>query len=287
MNDHFDGHYSFKKELNTQRKLKDYFKTNPHVWAEEKLISLCANVLFLVEEKDGNTVYHPRFNLIKTDSYKCLPDNEKEALYGIYIDYFYKRQDEMWYKSGMEKLPEILNSTNMLICAEDLGLVPNCVPQVMDRLGITALKIQRMPSENISYSDPKNTSYLNVVTTSSHDSSTLRQWWKEDRTLTQNYFAEQLQQMGTAPAEMEPGIAELIIKQHLYNDAMLAIFPIQDFLATDFELRNTNLDEERINIPANFPHYWKYRMHISLDTLNNSEKFNDKIATWIINSNRN
>ena len=287
MNNHFNGMYSFKNEYDNQRKLADYFKENPKGWMENQLISLCADVLFLVEEtNEGGKVYHPRFNINKTKSYQYLPDWEKKAVYDLYVDYFFKRQDGLWYEKAMEKLPVILNATDMLICGEDLGLVPDSVPQVMDRLGITALKVQRMPSDNIPWYNPKNAGYMNVVTASSHDSSTLRQWWHEDRNLTQQYFNKQLGQSGTAPWNLEPQLAEIIMKQHLYNDAMLAIFPIQEFLATDHNLTNPHMDEERINNPAVFPHYWRYRMHLKIEELVTKENFNQKIGGWIKDANR-
>ncbi|MEC5157769.1 4-alpha-glucanotransferase [Chryseobacterium sp. MP_3.2] len=287
MHNHFDGTYTLKEEFDTQRKLTDYFKTNPHDWAEEKLISLCANVLFLPETLDnGEIVYHPRFNIQKTSSYQNLSDWEKIAVNELYVDYFFKRQDGMWAEKAMEKLPVILNATDMLICGEDLGLVPDCVPDIMDQLAITALKVQRMPSDNIPWYNPKSAGYMNVVTASSHDSSTLRQWWHEDRNLTQEYFNKQLGQSGTAPWNLEPELAEIIMKQHLYNNSMLAIFPIQEFLATDRELSNPNMDEERINNPAVFPHFWRYRMHLNVENLLNKEGFNQKIAHWVTDSNR-
>ncbi|MDQ1102614.1 4-alpha-glucanotransferase [Chryseobacterium sp. SORGH_AS 1048] len=186
----------------------------------------------------------------------------------------------------MEKLPVILNSTKMLICGEDLGLVPECVPAVMDELAIVALKVQRMPSENIPFYNPKNAGYLNVVTASSHDSSTLRQWWKENPDLTQQYFNQQLMQYGQAPDELSPELAEMIMKQHLYTDAMLAVFPIQEFLATDPELVNPDMDQERINNPAVFPHYWRYRMHLNIEELKKRSSFNQKIASWVKDSGR-
>ncbi|WP_373708384.1 4-alpha-glucanotransferase, partial [Kaistella sp.] len=287
MNNHFDGTYTFKEEFDNQRKLTDYFKANPQGWAEDRLISLAANVLFLKEDVAGeDAVYHPRFNIEKTNSYQYLNDDEKRKLSDLYVDYFFKRQDGLWYQQAMEKLPVILNATDMLICGEDLGLVPESVPQVMDRLGITALKVQRMPSDNIPWYDPKHAGYMNVVTASSHDSSTLRQWWHEDRGLSYQYFQKQLGQYGTAPWDLEPQLAEMIMKQHLYNEAMLAIFPIQEFLATDKELTNPNMDEERINNPAVFPHYWRYRMHLNVGELLNHDDFNQKIAHWVSDSNR-
>ncbi len=283
---HHNGVYAFKPEYDTQRKLSNYFKKESWDWADEKLISLAGNVLFLTEETDNGTVYHPRFNIAKTSSYQYLPDWEKAKLSDVYNDYFFKRQDGLWYQKAMEKLPALLNSTTMLICGEDLGLVPDSVPVVMDKLAITALKVQRMPSDNIPWYDPKNASYLNVVTASSHDSSTLRQWWHEDRNLTQKYFNNQLGQYGTAPWDLTPDLSEMIMKQHLFTEAMLAIFPIQEFLATDQDLMNPDMDEERINNPAVFPHYWRYRMHLKLEDLKEQTQFNEKIAGWIEDSGR-
>ena len=281
MNNNEDGTYSFKEEFDTQRKLTDFFKKKPHGTLEEKLISLCANVLFLTEDRNGEMVYHPRFNVYNTESYKYLPEWEQKSIYDLYHDYFFRIQDHLWYEKAMEKLPVILNATKMLICGEDLGMVPACVPIVMDELAIIALKVQRMPSENIPFYDPRNAGYMNVVTASSHDSSTLRQWWKEDPALTQRYFNQQLVQYGKAPEELNPHLAEIIMKQHLYNEAMLAIFPIQEFLATDAQLTNRKMDNERINNPAVFPHYWRYRMHIKLEDLKEQDTFNEKIASWI------
>ncbi|MEA1849765.1 MULTISPECIES: 4-alpha-glucanotransferase [unclassified Chryseobacterium] len=286
IDNNYDGTYSFKEEFNTQRKLSDFFRKNPRGPIESQLISLCANVLFLIEERNGQIVYHPRFNVYNTESYKYLSDWEKKAIYDLYHDYFFKRQDHLWYEKAMEKLPVILNATKMLICGEDLGLVPDCVPVVMDELAIVALKVQRMPSDNIPFYNPKNAGYLNVVTASSHDSSTLRQWWKENPSLTQQYFNLQLIQYGQAPENLDPYLAEIIMKQHLYNDAMLAIFPIQEFLATDQRLANIEMDNERINNPAVFPHYWRYRMHLKLEDLKHESDFNKKIAYWIKDSGR-
>ncbi|SHG91150.1 4-alpha-glucanotransferase [Chryseobacterium oranimense] len=281
-----NGTYSFKEEFDTQRKLSEYFKKNPRGSLEDQLISLCANVLFLPEERNGEKVYHPRFNVFNTDSYAYLSDWERKAIYDLYHDYFFKRQDHLWYEKAMEKLPVILNATKMLICGEDLGMVPACVPIVMDELAIIALKVQRMPSENIPFYNPKKADYMNVVTASSHDSSTLRQWWKEDPALTQKYFNQQLIQYGKAPDEMDSHLAEIIMKQHLYTEAMLAVFPIQEFLATDPELTNPHIDNERINNPAVFPHYWRYRMHLKLEDLKEKESFNKKIAYWVKDSGR-
>jgi 4-alpha-glucanotransferase len=51
-------------------------------------------------------------------------------------------------EEAMHKLPYLKRATNMLICGEDLGMVPHCVPDVMEQLGILSLEIQRMPKKS-------------------------------------------------------------------------------------------------------------------------------------------
>ena len=211
---------------------------------------------------------------------------QRDQLFALYVDYFFVRQEALWCTSGMEKLPALQSATDMLICAEDLGLVPDCVPQVLDELGIVALKIQRSPKEHIPFYDPKNIGYMNVTTTSSHDSSTLRQWWTENPSLTQQYYDQQLQRTGAAPSELTPALAEQIVRQNLQSPAMLTIFPLQDWLATSAQLRRANANAERINNPADPAQRWAYRMHIELEELLQADEFNHDVAHWIALSER-
>ncbi|WP_300670934.1 4-alpha-glucanotransferase [Soonwooa sp.] len=282
-----NGRYKFKSEFDTQRKLSESFKKQSWDWKEEKLLALAANVLFIIETtEDSKNVYHPRFNMEKTLSFADLPEWDRIKLAEIYHDYFYVRQDVLWYKSAMEKLPTLLSATKMLICGEDLGFVPDSVPVVMDELAILGMKVQRMLFGKNSFYDPRSAAYLNVVTTSTHDSSTLRQWWHEDRNLTQTFFNQYFKQYGTAPWDLLPEFSEEIIKQHLASNAMLAIFPIQDLLGTDQKLVNENMENDRINNPAIFPYYWCYRMHLNLEDLKNETSFNQKLSNWVKDSRR-
>lgn len=276
-----NGRFFFKQEFDNQRKLSNYFEDKSNDALKMKLLFLLANVLFVTEEKEGTLVFHPRFNQHKTLSYLNLSNDEKEKLYALYVDYFFVRQETLWKESAMEKLPPLLKSTTMLICAEDLGLVPECVPEVLNNLGITALKVQRSPKEDTPYYNPAEAPYMNVVTFSSHDSSTFRQWWKENPKLTQIYYNQQLGREGLAPEEVSTDIEKQVIQQHLNSKAMLSIFPIQEFLATDEALKNPKLEEERINDPAEFPHYWRYRMHVSLEELKQAGNFNKEIKNEI------
>jgi 4-alpha-glucanotransferase len=67
---------------------------------------------------------------------------------------------------------------------------------------------------------------------------------------------------------------------------MWAIFQLQDYLGVDESIRRSNPNEERINVPANPKHYWRYRMHLSLEDLNNADNFNTEWRSAIKSSGR-
>jgi len=67
---------------------------------------------------------------------------------------------------------------------------------------------------------------------------------------------------------------------------MWAIFQLQDFMGIDESLRRSDPNEERINVPANPKHYWRYRMHINLEQLIEHEQFNQEWFHLIQSSGR-
>jgi 4-alpha-glucanotransferase len=194
------------------------------------------------------------------------------------VDYFFRRQEGFWRKSGMEKLPALKRTTNMLVCGEDLGMVPACVPEVMQQLGLLSLEVQRMPKRlGQEFSRPREAPYLSVVTPSTHDMSTIRGWWEEDRAVTQKFYNQELALPATPPDKCEPWVNEAIVVQHLASPAMWSIFQLQDLLGLDEQLRRKNPAEERINVPADPKHYWGYRMHLNLEELGRAEGFNRRL----------
>ena len=187
----------------------------------------------------------------------------------------------------MKKLPALKRSTNMLVCGEDLGMVPHCVPDVMKRLGILSLEIQRMPkNSDAAFFHPNDAPYLSVVTPSTHDMSTIRGWWEEDRAKTQQFFNHDLGQWGEAPQHCEAWINKAVILQHLHSPAMWSVFQLQDLLGMSETLRRDNPHDERINIPANPKHYWRYRMHLFLEDLLKAKDFNQELKQYVHASGR-
>lgn len=253
------------------------------------VLALFANVILLDTTPEGaaEKQYAFRIGMEKTASFRYLPDEAKEPIKALYVNYFFRRQDDFWQREAMEKLPALKRATNMLICGEDLGMVPHCVPDVMRDLGILSLEIQRMPkATNATFFHPKDAPYLSVVTPSTHDMSTLRGWWEEDRDLTQRFFNEVLGYEGTAPYFCEPWVNRVLLAQHLQSPAMWAIFQLQDLLGMDGALRRQNPHDERINIPANPKHYWRYRLHLTLEALAAADGFNRELRRMVGESGR-
>lgn len=280
--------YALKAPYATQRQVEQYFATREDTpenkRLREGLYALIANVILI---ETGADAYHFRFGADQTESFRYLPDEVKPILKQLYLDYFYRRQDAMWAKEALQKLPELRRATDMLICGEDLGMVPHCVPDVMRDLGILSLEIQRMPKQSDRrFFHPKDAPYLSVVTPGTHDMSVLRGWWEEDRALSQRFFNEILGQQGQAPYFCEDWVAEMILRQHLHSPAMWCIVQLQDWMAIDASLRRENPHDERINIPANPKHYWRYRAHLSIAQLSRQKAFNARIRNMITESGR-
>ena len=239
------------------------------------------DVLFVEDPYQPGT-YHPRINGFDTESFKALPENERKAFYALHDHFFYHRHNDFWYREAMKKLPALIDATDMLVCGEDLGMIPACVPTVMNELRILSLEIQRMPKAyGCTFDNPANYPYYSVCTTSTHDMSGIRGWWEEDPTLTQRYWSEMLHQRGKAPRECEAWICESIVRQHLDSPAMLTILPLQDWMAMDEHLRYPDPAFERINVPANSNHYWRYRMHLTLEELLEAEDLNRLVGRLV------
>lgn len=282
--------YQLKKEFDTQRKIKDFFQqavVEDAAAIMTGLFDLVSNVILIEEEGSKMQRFHFRISMDRTSSFQHLEGNTRSQLKDLYINYFFHRQDEFWKREAMQKLPELKRSTNMLICGEDLGMVPHCVPDVMAQLGILSLEIQRMPKDpHTEFFHPKNAPYLSVVTPSTHDMSTIRGWWEEDRNKTQRFYNYMMGHYGEAPVSCEPWINKEILLQHLYSPAMWSIFLIQDILGISARLRREDPAEERINIPAISNHYWRYRMHINLEDLIKEDEFNEELKKYVADSGR-
>ena len=285
-----NGSYQLKPEFSTQRQVATYFlqkeQDEHHHSIRQGLYKLISNVLCFASTSEADA-YHFRYAMNQTSSYQQLPEEVKSPLYDLYIDYFFRRQDEFWKQEAMQKLPALKRETNMLICGEDLGMVPGCVPEVMRQLCLLSLEIQRMPKDpEKQFFHPNDAPYLSVVTPSTHDMSTIRGWWEENRELTTDFYHRVMGQTGNPPYYCEAWINKAILVQHLYSPAMWCVFQLQDLLGMDAAMRRIQPADERINVPADPNHRWIYRMHLTVEELQTATAFNQEISNLIHSSGR-
>ncbi|MEP7079334.1 MAG: 4-alpha-glucanotransferase [Ginsengibacter sp.] len=282
-----DGNYSLRENVNTQVKIQNALNGTKDQHLQQGLFDVVSNVILFEEPGSGGSKFHFRIAMDQTLSYQRLDDHLKFQLQQLYVDYFFRRQNNFWKEESLKKLPQLKRSTNMLVCGEDLGMVPDCVPEVMRQLAILGLEIERMPKNSESrFFHPNDAPYLSIVTPSTHDMSTIRGWWEENRENTQYFYNHMLGHYGLAPYFCEDWINKEIVLQHLYSPAMLAIFQLQDLLGMDDSLRRQNPNDERINVPSDPNHYWHYRMNIDLEKLIKNKGFNDSLRKFIFESGR-
>ncbi|XP_050231099.1 4-alpha-glucanotransferase DPE2 [Mercurialis annua] len=288
------GRYEFKEDYDTEKKIASKLKTLAAMSmlfeSEDKirrdLFDLLKNIVLIRDPEDARKFY-PRFNLEDTSSFQDLDEHSKNVLKKLYYDYYFYRQENLWRQNAMKTLPVLLNSSDMLACGEDLGLIPACVHPVMQELGLIGLRIQRMPNESeLEFGIPSRYSYMTVCAPSCHDCSTLRAWWEEDEDRRRRFFKSVVGSDAVPPSKCTSDIANFIIRQHVEAPSMWAIFPLQDLLALKGEYMTRPATEETINDPTNPKHYWRYRAHVTLESLTKDAELKSSIKGLIRASGR-
>ena len=279
-----DDIYEMRSEFDTQRKVEAYFAERKDEESRnicEGLYTLISNVLFVPDRKHPS-MYHPRIAVQNDFIFEVLSPEEKEVFNRLYNHYYYQRHNQFWYQEAMKKLPILTQSTSMLVCSEDLGMVPDSVPWDLELLQLLSLENQRMPKNpQHEFGHVWEYPYRSVCTISTHDMATLRGWWEEDYEQTCRYYNQVLGHWGEVPTAAPGWVCEEIVRNHLECPSLLCILSFQDWLSMDEEIRYPNVDAERINVPANPRHYWRYRMHLTLEELMKSNKFNEKMKEMI------
>lgn len=289
--DHVGGdRWCLKQSVDTQEKVVALFADAPNDEKNNRLrnalLGIIDDVLF-IEDPRQKGHYHPRIAAQYTYQFRILTDYEKWSFNRLYNDFFYHRHNDFWYGKAMWKLPPLLDATSMLCCAEDLGMIPDCVPSVMHQLEILSLEIQRMPKDpHVEFGDTWHYPYYSVCTSSTHDMPGIRGWWEQDRNVTNDFYHKVLHEHGEAPVYAEPWICDKIVDLQLQSPSMLCILPLQDWLSTDADIRRENPMDEVINEPANSRHYWRYRMHLTVEALMLNRAFNESMRNRIAGSHR-
>lgn len=278
-------YYQLSERVNTQKKVLKALEKDPDSVCKERIVQglfrICNEVLF-IPDKNNPELFHPRIDGYKTLRFNRLSDSEKRAFYDIHYDFFYKRHNKFWKNTAIRRLKPILEETDLLLCAEDLGMLPASVPEVLDELQIASLDLERMPKQDgEKFGNPFTFPYLSVCTTSTHDMEPLRLWWQKYPEDAAFYYHQVLNKQDACPNVLSGDLATEIIDRNLNSNSMLTILPLQDWLAMDENIRLEDPNAERINNPANPKHYWCYRMHIDIECLLQEENLNKKIINLL------
>lgn len=281
--------YDLREEYDTQVKVQRFFEgrnDENSQWIRDGLYRLIANVLFL-EDPYQSEMYHPRYGVFNAPVFDILTAEEKNAFMTLYNDYFFLRHNDFWRHRASRRFDKLLEDVRMLVCAEDLGLLPDCVQEVLDEQRMLTLEVQRMPKDSeVEFARLSAYPYRSVATISTHDMAPLRQWWEEFPGRTQRYFATMMQKEGRAPKHLPAHLAEELIARHLYGPSMMCILSLQDWLAMSADLRRKDPWSERINAPFDPYNQWKYRMHLTLEQLMTAQQYNGKVRQMIERSKR-
>ena len=269
------------KGLDTQLKVKEKISDAK---MRDELYTLLEDRIFL---KENENAYHPRVDLKKTKTFQSLAEKQQKIVLGLFTHYFLERQEDLWKKEGREKLKFILKNTTMLVCAEDIGVIPDCVQEVLKELQIPNLYVQRMPKNfALEYEDPKDFSKNSICTPSNHDTATIREWWEEDEESTKRYYQQILHHSGDPPKQCREEIAKEIIQAHLDSKSLYAIFLLQDLFAISDQIKFPVPKLERINDPADPKYCWRWRMHLYIEELLLAKSFSQALEDMIKRSKR-
>ncbi len=222
--------------------------------------------------------YAPAWHWHDSPAFMRLGEGKRSRLRTL-IEAYWNGQEKLWREHGRKLLGAITKSTDMLMCAEDLGVVPACVPEVLEELGLLGLRVERWGDGSGRH--PGKFPRLTVSTTSTHDTSTLRGWWQEQGWNRHEYFGW-LNLPGSCPDYLTTEVCAAILERNLNSNSLIAVFPLQDLFALHYDLRTPDPADERINVPGvESAGNWTYRMKLPIESLLAYGLYNDYLKEFI------
>lgn len=233
----------------------------------DALVELCKEVA-LVEDMSQPGYYHPRICFEQTNVFAHWPEHLQRKWIQLSHHYYYEVHNELWKRTSIRRILPLLESTDMLVCAEDLGMIPASVPEVLEELQILSLELERMPkvSTETGWGKLSELPYNAICTTSTHDMKPLRAWWlslsEDDQ---ERYITEQLAYGDLTPTSPLEDICAAIIAAHIASPSMFVVLPLQDWMSIDAKLPLQAPEDEQINHPENPYQRWEWRMPLAME----------------------
>jgi 4-alpha-glucanotransferase len=235
----------------------------------------------LLAHGDG---FFPAWYYRDTKAYRSLGEGERDRLDNL-LHALRMEAETGWEDRGRTLLSILRDATPMLVCAEDLGDVPDCVPRVLSELGILSLRIERWSrrykESGSPFIDPRDYPRLSVSTPSVHDTSTLRAWWEENALERKEYW-KLLGIPGACPSRLTPEVHEAIVRRNLGSNSLLCVLQLSEILDLDGELRSRDPAADRINVPGTIAETnWTWRMPLSVESLADRKEPAARLASWL------
>ncbi|MCX7030219.1 MAG: 4-alpha-glucanotransferase [Spirochaetes bacterium] len=232
----------------------------------------------------GRDRFFPSWYYERSQAFIGLDDDRRRRLQ----DLFRERRtasERIWERRGRDLLAMVRDASDMLVCAEDLGDVPDCVPRVLADLGILGLRIERWAREwkrpGSPFIPPAEYPALTVCTPSVHDTSTLRGWWEEDRAEREAFYPL-LELGGACPDRLTPEVHAAIVERCLGSRSRLCMFPLQELLDLDPDLWTPDPRGDRVNVPGTVADTnWTWRMPLTIESLTGRTGLADRLRAMV------
>ena len=278
--------WTFKKEIDGDKEIyamnffEDEGKNNAvknalaEKWRDRSLIQIKKDRFIKVYAFENSTAW------------KTLSGEEQEKLRKLFEEIEVK-ENKLWEKQATTTLSAIVHASDMIPCAEDLGVNLPVMPEVLKKLDILSLKVIRWTRQWDKPGQPyiPFTDYpeLSVATTSVHDSSTLRQWWNQEKDSVWAFInSVECENKPDGNSAFTPEIAEFILSSLASCKSALLINPLQDYLFLEHSFYLENEDDERINIPGSVNTFnWTYRIPVTIEEMSGNKGLLNKIKTIV------
>ncbi len=181
--------------------------------------------------------------------------------------------DEVAQRALGERLLGVVRAAaaSATITGEDLGVVPDFVRRSLTTLGVPGYRVLRWEHDEGVFRDPTAFPALSVVTTGTHDTSSLAVWWEEELTDEGRRALGRVKPwapLAGAGAAFTPAVHEALLEGLYAARSALVLLPLPDAYG----------GRERINVPGTIgAQNWSYRLPWTLDELRADGALRDRL----------
>lgn len=126
--------------------------------------------------------------------------------------FFDPADERMWEGRAREILRTMIDGTDMLVCAEDLGAVPKACPRLLEEMGVPGNDVQRWAKDwevRHDFLGPGEYRECAISLLSNHDMTPWAEWWEtEAGTVDEEFFRRHCGDLGIDAERLFPLLFE-------------------------------------------------------------------------------